>query len=122
MVVSSEPTKLIEGTGNALLQYKIRDFMAITGTAFFGTKWPIIYLAENAGAIAGGAYNSSLLMEGAGIGTRFFISSQSLSDGFFVEPRLNISIHSYNLKTGNTSVIDSNRITLLPTVLVGYGW
>ena len=122
MVISSEPTRLIAGTGNALFQYKIRDFMALTGSAFFGTKWPSIYLAEYAGAIAGGAYNSSLLMGGAGIGTRFFLNSQGFSDGFFAEPILILSMHSYNLKTGSTSLIDSNRITLLPQVLIGYSW
>jgi hypothetical protein len=122
MVLSVEPVEAIHGSLAALFQYKLTDYMALTVPVFFGTNWPARSGIKTMAVITDENYDSSLLFGGGGLGARFFLNNNGLTDGFFAEPRVVLSHSEYALKQDDEFLVDSKRLTILPSLLLGYSW
>lgn len=122
MVISAEPVKGLHGSLSALFQYKLTNFMALTVPGTFGTNWLAVGFPKTMAVITDAKYDASLLFGGGGLGARFFLNNNGLSDGFFAEPRVMVGMSKYTLNKDTTKLIDSNRVTLSPSLLLGYSW
>ncbi|MCA9508545.1 MAG: hypothetical protein KC505_09005 [Myxococcales bacterium] len=119
---SVNPVSAVHASLNGSLHYKLKDYLAITLPFFFGTDWTKLSSFKTMAVIAHDSYESSLLFGGGGLGARFLLNRNGLVDGFFVEPRIEVSINKFKLSAQQGSLVDSNRISLLPTLLAGYSW
>lgn len=120
--ISADPVKAIHASLGGLFQYKMTDFVSLTVPLSFGTNWPAIFATSTMATITDEKYSSSLLFGGAGIGARFLLNRNGFNDGFFAEPRVMVSMSKYNLKKDEEMLINSNRLSLTPSLLVGYSW
>lgn len=122
MVVSAEPVKAVHGSLGALFQRKLTNYLALTVPVFFGTDWFAHSYTGPLSAITEEKYETSYLFGGGGLGARFMLNNKGLSDGFFAEPRLVLNMSKFHLKREGETIVDSNRLTLLPSVHLGYSW
>lgn len=120
--ISADPVKAIHASLGGLFQYKMTDYLSLTLPVSFGTNWPATSAINTMAKITDEKYSSSLLFGGAGIGARFLLNRNGFNDGFFAEPRLMVSMSKYHLKKDGEFLINSDRITLTPSLLVGYSW
>lgn len=122
MVLSLQPQQLVMGTLAATYQYKINNYLALTLPVFGGTNWGVPCMMNTLSAFSGEKYESSLWFGGVGLGARFLLNNNGFNDGFFAEPRITAAYSTYNVKKAEANLIDSKRLTLSGTVVLGYSW
>lgn len=122
MVISANAVSAVHGSASVLFQYRLTDYLALTIPGFFGTNWIANSMVSTMAVIANTKHESSLLFGGGGVGARFFVYNTGLNDGFFVEPRVVVNMSKYHLRNDTVDLIKSNRVSLMPAVLLGYSW
>lgn len=122
MLIAIDPIQAVSGAFGATYFYKLNSFTALTVPASFGTKLLLKTITSAMSAITDYKYTSDLLFATLGVGTRFFFNNNGLSSGLFIEPRVSFSYSDYDIKKNDVNLLQSKRITISPSVLLGYDW
>lgn len=122
MAFSVSPIALLRGGIDVMFQIKLTDYLSLTVPANFYYSWlkanTVKWLASQSKYFKEG---KSPLDGQIGVGARFLMAKQGLSDTFYVEPRISLGYEQFGVAIDNEK-FESESMMLSPMLHFGWDW
>lgn len=121
MGVSVSPIALLGARFNALYQYKLFDYLALTVPGKFSYNFSYAKFAELLSEKSVGEQTLSPFEASLGVGARFLLNNKGLNDSFYVEPRAWLGYEQFGVKAAGQE-LEFKTMKFQPMFNFGWDW
>lgn len=121
MGMSLSPIALLGARFNALYQYKLLDFLALTIPGKFSYNFGYAKVAEFLSEKSLGEQTLSPFEAAFGVGARILLNNKGLNDSFYVEPRVWLGYEQFGVKASGQQ-LEFKAMKFQPMFNFGWDW